>query len=60
MAELHVLTFVLVPTSRSLAELKPGKCGDPDYLPVMSYPTRRGSSYGNLCQMLLCVFLSLC
>lgn len=60
MAELRLLRFVLMPWSRSPMELKPGKRGDPDYLPVMSYPTRRGSSYGKLPQMPLCAFLSSC
>ena len=60
MAELRLLRFVLVPWSRNLVGLKPGKCGDPDDLPVMSYPTRRGSSYVKLHQMLLCPFLSMC
>lgn len=44
MAELSLLRSVLVPLSRSLCRLKPGKCGDPDYLLVMFYPTKRGSS----------------
>jgi len=60
MAELRLLRFILKPWSTSLTGLKPGKRCDPDYLPVMPYPTRRGSRYGKLCQMLLCAFLSWC
>lgn len=55
MAELCLLRFVLVLLNRNLGRLKPGKCGDPDYLLVMT--CRKGESLAMaVCVKCHCVF----